>query len=134
MAYGYEMGDLIMGFLKKIFGGDDSKKEQKYVDKTGIYFFVQCDNCGTCVRVRADKTHDLLIDGSTFTWHKTIVDSKCFRPIPVVVTLNRNYEMTEADIQGGQFISEEAYETWLAEKNKPKQDLEPEPESEDSIQ
>ena len=113
-----------MGFLKKLFGGDDSKKEKEYVDKTGVYFFVQCDNCGTCVRVRADKKHDLLVDGSVYTWHKTIVDSKCFRRIPVVVTLNRNYEMTEADIQGGQFVSEEVYDAWLAEKNAPKQDLE----------
>ncbi len=113
-----------MGFLKKIFGGDEAKKEEKYVDKTGIYFFVRCDNCGTCVRLRADKQHDLLSDGGAYTWHKTIVDNKCFRPMPVVVNLNSSYEMTEADIQGGTFISEEEYEAWLAEKNAPKQDPE----------
>ena len=110
-----------MGFLKKLFGGDGSKKGKKYVDDKGIYFFVRCDNCGSCVRLRADKQHDLLREGNGFTWHKTIVDSKCFRRIPTVVTLNSKYEMVGADIQGGEYISEEAYEEWLAEKNKPKQ-------------
>lgn len=114
-----------MGFLKKLFGGDESKKEKKYKDEKGVYFFVRCDNCGSCVRLRADKQHDLLREGNGFTWHKTIVDSKCFRRIPTIVTLSSNYEMVSADIQGGQYISEEEYETWLAEKNKPKQ-VEPE--------
>ena len=110
-----------MGFLKKLFGGEGNKKEKKYADERGVYFFVRCDNCGSCVRLRADKQHDLLREGGGFSWHKTIVDSKCFRRIPTVVTLNSKYEMVSADIQGGQYISEEEYEAWLAEKNKPKQ-------------
>lgn len=111
-----------MGFLKKLFGGDGSKKQKKYVDKTGIYFFVRCDNCGSCVRLRADKQHDLLREDGGFSWHKTIVDSKCFRRIPTIVTLNGKYEMVSADIQGGQFITEEEYDAWLVEKNKPKKE------------
>ena len=47
-----------MSFLKKIFGGGDGKKE--YVDKQGIYFYVQCNNCGKTVRMRADKQYDLV--------------------------------------------------------------------------
>ena len=69
-----------MGFLKRLFGGEKENKESGYVDKTGIYFYVQCDNCGTCVRLRADKEHDLMREDNGFTWHKTIVDSRCFRP------------------------------------------------------
>ncbi len=118
-----------MGFLQKLFGGDGSKKQKKYVDKTGLYFFVRCHNCGSCVRLRADKQHDLLRTDGGFTWHKTIIDNKCFRPMPTVVTLNSTYEMVNADIEGGEYISEVEYDAWLAEKNNPQS----EPEG-DSIQ
>lgn len=98
-----------MGFLKRLFGGGD-KEPQEYVDKTGIYFYVQCDNCGARVRVRADKQHDLLNVEGGYEWHKTIVDSRCFRPIPTVVRLNNNYEMTSHEIEGGRFMTEAEYE------------------------
>ena len=44
-----------------IFSRGDDKKE--YVDKQGIYFYVQCANCGKTVRLRADKQYDLSSDG-----------------------------------------------------------------------
>ncbi|NKQ35472.1 MAG: hypothetical protein HF973_07635 [Chloroflexi bacterium] len=106
-----------MGFLQKLFGG--GKREKEYVDKTGLYFYVQCDNCGTAVRVRADKQHDLLSEDGGYVWHKTIVDSKCFRRIPVVVYLDRSYQMTSAEIEGGHFITEEEYNAFVAAANQP---------------
>jgi hypothetical protein len=97
----------MMGFLRRIFG---SGKEKEYVDKDGLYFYVQCDNCGSKVRIRADKRHDLnRVDGG-LVWHKTVVDSRCFRQIPVVVRLDSRYRETHHEIEGGQFISKEAYE------------------------
>ena len=96
-----------MGFLKKLFGGSDSKKE--YVDKQGIYFYIQCNNCGTAVRVRADKQYDLSNDDGNYTWHKTIIDNKCFRPMETVVNLNSNYDVTNAEIEGGRYITEEEF-------------------------
>lgn len=98
-----------MGFLKKLFGGGE-KKPAEYVDKTGIYFYVQCDNCGQRVKVRADKQHDLLNDGGGYVWHKTIVDSKCFRRMETVVYLDRDYNVTSYDLSGGQFMSAAEYE------------------------
>jgi len=100
-----------MGFLKRIFGG---KQNVPYVDQQGIYFYVQCNNCGSQVRVRADKSHDLNRDGDGFVWHKTIVDSRCFRHIPVVVYLDRNYQVTSQEIEGGEFITEESYRAFDA--------------------
>jgi hypothetical protein len=100
-----------MGFLKKLFGGE--KKQAKYVDKRGIYFFVRCDNCGTITRVRADKEYDLTRDGNSFVWHKTIVDSRCFRPIAVVVQLDGNYQRTSEEISGGSFVMEAEYNASL---------------------
>lgn len=97
-----------MGFLKKLFGGK-AESSGEYVDKDGVYFYVRCHNCGTVVRLRASKQYDLENTGSGFTWHKTIVDSKCFRPMQAVVYLNRNYEMENAEIQGGEFVTEADY-------------------------
>ena len=95
-----------MGFFKRLFG---SEKNEAYVDKQGVYFYVRCNNCGTIVRLRADKQYDLENNDGGYVWHKTIVDSKCFRPMPAVVILNSSYELENADIQGGQFVTEADY-------------------------
>lgn len=97
-----------MGFLKKLFGGQE--KNEEYVDKQGVYFYIRCDNCGTIVRLRADKQYDLENRDGGFTWHKTVVDSKCFRPMPTVIQLNKAYELENADIRGGQYVGEADYQ------------------------
>jgi len=98
-----------MGFLKKLFGGGE-KKEQPYVDKTGIYFYVQVDGVDSRVRVRADKQHDLSRTDNGFIWHKTIVDSKYFRRMQAVVYFDGNYNVTNSALQGGTFITQPEYE------------------------
>ena len=50
--------------------------------------------------------------------HKTIVDNRCFRPMPTVVTLNANYEMTAQEITGGRYITREEYEALLEEQRR----------------
>lgn len=112
-----------MGFLKRIFGGDEQKGGKDsakpagpYVDKQGVYLYVRCDNCGTPVRVRADKQYDLVNEGGSYTWHKTIVDNRCFRQIPAVVTFNLQYEITDAQIIGGRFITQAEYDEWYSAK------------------
>ena len=106
-----------MGFLKKLFGGE--KKSGEYVDKRGVYFYVRCDNCGTISRLRADKEYDLSREGDGFVWHKTIVDNRCFRPMATVVTLDGAYQVTHAEISGGEYVSEEDYTAWLEAKSAP---------------
>jgi hypothetical protein len=96
-----------MGFLRRLFGEGKKGREG---DTQGIYFYVQCDHCGSRVRIRADKQYDLNRTDEGFVWHKTIVDSNCFRQIPTVVHLNRNYEVVSAEIEGGRYITREAYE------------------------
>ena len=97
-----------MGFLKKLFGGGE-QSPKKYIDKTGVYFYVQCDNCGTRVRLRADKQHDLQNSEQGYEWHKTIVDSRCFRQIRTIVQLDSSYQMVSHEITGGRFMTEEEY-------------------------
>lgn len=101
-----------MGFLKKLFGGGDQSGRPP-ADPQGVYFYVQCDRCGAMVRLRADKQYDLINEGNGYVWHKTIVDNRCFRPMPTVVRLNANYEMVEQEITGGRYITQEEYETLL---------------------
>lgn len=112
-----------MGFFKKLFGGGD-QSSKPYVDQQGVYFYVQCDNCGTAVRLRADKTYDLINQGDGYEWHKTVVDNRCFRPMPTVVRLNSQYEMVAHEISGGHYITAEAYEQWLAEEQARRADPE----------
>lgn len=104
-----------MGFLKSLFGGKD-QGQKPYVDTQGVYFYVQCDKCGMPVRLRADKTHDLLNVGDGYEWHKTIVDNRCFRPMPTVVRLNTQYEIVAHEISGGHYITAEEYERLWAEE------------------
>lgn len=99
-----------MGFLKKLLGGGEKKAAGEYVDKTGIYFYFQCDNCGKRVRVRADKQHDLLNDDGGYVWHKTVVDSKCFRRMETVVYLDGHYNVTSYELTGGKFLTQAEYE------------------------
>jgi hypothetical protein len=105
-----------MGFLKRLFGGGGQQASGQYVDKQGIYFYVQCDHCGSVVRLRADKQHDLQNNDGGFTWHKTIVDSRCFRRMQTVVELNSSYEMVSAELEGGKYISEADYKRILVEQ------------------
>jgi hypothetical protein len=98
-----------MGFLKRLFGGE--KHEKPYVDTRGIYFYAQCDKCGSLVRVRADKEYDLeRVDGG-FVWHKTIVDSKCFQRMQAVVYLDGSYRVTNQELSNGRFLTKEEYDT-----------------------
>jgi hypothetical protein len=115
-----------MGFLKRLIGGNEPKKPAPkpgpggYVDTQGIYLYVQCDNCGTPVRVRADKQYDLTKEGGSYSWHKTIVDNRCFRQMPAVVVFNAAYEVTDAQITGGRFITEAEYDAYYAARQAEK--------------
>ena len=104
-----------MGFLKKLLGGSEERpRPAANEDPQGVYFYVQCDRCGAPVRLRADKQHDLLNEGNQYVWHKTIVDNRCFRPMPTVVTLDSHFQVTAQEISGGHYITREEYEALLA--------------------
>ena len=107
-----------MGFLKRIFGGN-----QPYEDKQGIYLYVVCENCGDRLRVRVDKQYDLNRISGGYTWRKSLVDSKCFRPMETVVTFDNNYEVVEAEIEGGRYVSLAEYEALAAAEKKRQEEL-----------
>jgi hypothetical protein len=72
------------------------------------------------VRVRADKQYDLTKEGGSYSWHKTIVDNRCFRQMPAVVVFNAAYEVTDAQITGGRFITEAEYDAYYAARQAEK--------------
>ena len=105
-----------MGFLKRLFGGEGSSKGQAS-DPDGFFFYVQCDNCSKKVRLRILKKYELNYSDNGYVWHKTIVDSRCFREIPAVVRFDNNYNVISADITGGREISRDEYE--MSEVSQP---------------
>lgn len=96
-----------MGFLKKLFGGE---QKGEYRDQQGIYLYVECDRCGDRLRLRVDKKYDLNRDDRGYIWRKTIVDNKCFRPMETTVHFDRNYAVVEQEIEGGHYITREEFE------------------------
>jgi len=97
-----------MGFIKKLFGAQ-GKKPSEYIDTRGVYFYVRCDHCGTIVKLRADKEYDLERMANGYEWHKTVVDSRCFRRMPTVVMLDADFQVVDAEINGGKYVTEEEY-------------------------
>lgn len=98
-----------MNVLGKLFGGQGKKKP---ADPQGIYFYIQCDNCGEKLRVRADKQHDLMRDYETgqLIWKKEVMDGRCFRIMYAHVVLDQQHRVQSQTIEGeGHFISEEEY-------------------------
>jgi hypothetical protein len=107
-----------MAFLRKLLGG---KKESgtvagAYHDPDGIYFYAECNRCHTCVRVRADRRHDLNDAEGGYVWHKTIVDSRCFQRMQTVVRFDRGYNILSAEIEGGRFVTEADYNSFLEKR------------------
>ena len=108
-----------MGFFRRLFGGGDSAP----VDKNGIYMYFRSKRAADAVtKVRADKQHDLNRTDYGFVWHKTIVDSKYFSRIQAVVYFDGNYQVTSADIDGGEMISAEAFDAIIAEREQAKEE------------
>lgn len=97
-----------MGFLRRLFGKSETAEQ---TDQGGIFVYVVCDRCGDRLRLRIDRQYDLnRLDEGGYVWHKTLVDGKCYRPMPTVVKFDRNYQLVSAEIEGGHYISREAYE------------------------
>jgi hypothetical protein len=99
-----------MNFLKRLFGGGEpGQPADSAGDDEGFFVYVQCDRCGDRVRLRIHKSHDLNRTDEGYTWHKTIIDNRCFRPMPTVVTFNAHYQPIKQEIEGGHYISEAEY-------------------------
>ncbi len=99
-----------LGSLLKLLGGGGAPADR------GLYYYVRCDKCGEKIRFRVDPRWDLAPsyeDGdqaSSFSVTKHIVGQKCFRPIEVSLTFDRNRKESGRLATGGQLITAEEYE------------------------
>ncbi len=97
--------------IRQLFTG--SKQEIK--DRDGIYIYVKCGKCGAPVRIRADRRHDLQRDFDSdtggFILRKEVMDGSCFSLFYFTVHFDAAYHITAREIEGGEFITWEEYET-----------------------
>ncbi|MEJ5311531.1 MAG: hypothetical protein WHX52_17365 [Anaerolineae bacterium] len=103
--------------LRKLFSGSG---ETQWRDQDGIYFYVKCNKCGSPVRIRADKHHDLHsdYDRGGYTLRKEIMDGTCFSLIYATIHFDEAYRIVEQEIEGGAFITAEEYQA-LAQPTAP---------------
>jgi hypothetical protein len=106
-----------MGFfdwLKKAFVSAPSESSG---DPYGMWLYFRCDKCGAVVRIRADKRNDLNRDEGPgdFVLRKDVMDSKCFQLMTTEIWLDGNYNVTTAEVNGGQLITHEEYDAAQAQ-------------------
>jgi hypothetical protein len=94
-----------MSFLRRLFAQPEAPRDER-----GIYLYAVCDRCGQRLRIRIDRQYDLNPrDEGGYIWQKTLVDSRCFRPMPTVVLFDRTYQVISTEIEGGHYIDQETY-------------------------
>jgi len=101
-----------MSFLKKLGSLFSSPSSNKRI----LSLYVKCDKCGEILKGRVDLYNDLSIDygenGGEITYfcRKVFVGSnRCYRPIEVEITFDKNRHLVNEEIAGGTLVSEEDY-------------------------
>ncbi|NPV08755.1 MAG: hypothetical protein HPY83_12450 [Anaerolineae bacterium] len=114
-----------MGFLDKLkalfSGGPRSSESQTHT------VYLRCNTCGEPLALRVDLRNDLSPEwhstsagGSDYpdyySSHKTVIGSRrCYVPIEVDLTFDKQKRPESQQAQGGTIISEEEYRQTLAE-------------------
>jgi len=87
-------------------------------DRSSYWVYVRCDGCNEKLHTRINLFNDLSVRyddteaGTTYFCRKTLIGSEqCFRPIEVELTFDEQRKLIDKKIQGGQFISEEEYQS-----------------------
>jgi hypothetical protein len=96
-----------MGFLKKLFGGFNSKPEKEY-----YVFQVKCKRCGEIIEGRVDMANDLSVEyessGDTYICRKVLMgDGKnfCYQQVEVSLKFNAGHKkLLEKQVSGGEFV------------------------------
>ncbi len=105
--------------LKSALGGGSGGGS----DRDGLYLYVRCGRCGDVVRVRVNLANELQQEFSDsggisgYALRKVVVDATCFRPMPVDMTFDAGRRELSREIEGGQFVDQEAYEAIRAARS-----------------
>jgi hypothetical protein len=108
-----------MNILKKLFGSGDNGSRRDSGDASGMYFYVKLHRCGDIVRVRVDMNNELSQnDESSGYWVRKLVSNgnyKCTRG-EITLYFDSNRKMTNSEIQGGQLVGKDEYDSWMAQQ------------------
>ena len=92
-------------------------------DRNAMFLYVRCTRCRDVVRVRVNMANEPAQEfaegGDTvngYVLNKTVVDSKCFRPIPVTIRFDSRRREQGREIEGGEFVDQEEFEVARAER------------------
>lgn len=101
-----------MSFFKKLGSLFSSPSD----DNRSLSLYVKCDKCGEILKGRVDLYNDLSINygetggGTTYFCRKVFVGSnRCYLPIEVELTFDKNRRLINEEITGGKIVSEEDF-------------------------
>ena len=103
-----------MGFLSKILAFiTGSPASATAEDPNGLWVHFRCNRCHEPVAVRIDRRNDLSATadgpGALFV-RKQVMDNKCFQLMEAELWFDRNYNIVQADISGGEMLTPDEYE------------------------
>jgi hypothetical protein len=105
-----------MSFFKKI-----AQMVSPPADSNVYWVYAKCHRCGEKLSARVNMSNDLSIKygekekEDTYFCRKVIMGSgKCFQRIEVELTFDKNRNLLNREIQGGQFIDEVEYSSGLS--------------------
>ena len=110
-----------MGFLDRLRkalsgGGSAGGPSSEF-----YWIYVKCRRCGEPLKARVDLRNEPSQSDEDDTWivRKGISGTgarRCFQTVEVTLTLDRSkHDVVDREITGGEFITEEEYETLLTE-------------------
>lgn len=110
-----------MGFLRRIFGGNDSGDGGGSTD-TAWHFYIKSNYADEIIDVRVDPGNDLSpeFDGpgdgaSHYTANKDIVGAKSFKTINLHLIFDTSRSFTgDYTLEGGELVDKVDYESWRA--------------------
>ena len=101
-----------MSFLKKLselFSAPSG-------DSRSLWLYVKCNKCGEILKGRVDLHNDLSAQydesgrDTSYYCRKVFVGSnRCYQPIEVELSFDRNRRLVSDEIKGGEIVSEDAY-------------------------
>lgn len=102
-----------MSFLKKI---TDFFTSSSLGSDPVYWLYVECKHCGEKIKTRVNLYNDLSIrygeknEADTYFCRKVIIgNERCYRPIEVEMTFDRNKKLMDRQITGGKFISKDEF-------------------------
>ena len=86
-----------------------------------LFFYVRCQQCGEVLRGRVDLYNELSVEYNergepeSYYTRKVLVGARrCYRPIEVELTFDRNRTLLNQEVKGGQAVSAAEYEAQQA--------------------